>query len=124
MTILKERHTRDEKTIRELAAEVKRLTTILSRQKIEEDESVRTGASDLSSSTAPTSSPTLTTEDNLQTSTSTSTANEKEVKPLSSQPLKTVYAGYSLLFVICAFLVGVLMVLVPLTIRHPEVSLL
>eukprot|EP01033_Poteriospumella_lacustris_P007166 gene7166-5158_t len=78
LTILKERHTRDEKTIRELAAEVKRLTTILSRQKIEEDESVRTGASDLSSSTAPTSSPTLTTEDNLQTSTSTSTANEKE----------------------------------------------
>lgn len=122
MTILKERHARDEKTIRELATEVKRLTTILSRQKIEEDESVRTGASDLSSSTAPPSTPTMTTEDNLYTSTSTS--NEKEFKLPSSQPLKTIYAGYSLLFVICAFLVGVLMVLVPLTIRHPEVSLL
>lgn len=113
---------RDEKTIRELAAEVKRLTTILSRQKIEEDESVRTGGSDLSSSTAPESTPTLAATDNLHIS---SASNGKDLKsPSSLQSPQTIYAGYSLLFVICAILVGVLTVLVPLAIRHPEVSLL
>ncbi len=112
------RESRDTKTIRELAAEVKRLTGLLSRQMIEENESVSMKSSQLSDidNNLPSESRKVIQEGG--TSTKSSSSSDELARPvIMTKP------GYSLLFTIAAFLVGILIVLIPLTIRHPEVSL-
>lgn len=106
VALISEKKSKDANTIRELAAEVKRLTALVSRSMIEEDESLAPGAS-------------------LKEVSSVDFVddNTTDSNNLASQKSILIVRGFSFLFVALAFLIGVLLVLVPLIIRHPELSL-
>jgi VIT1/CCC1 family predicted Fe2+/Mn2+ transporter len=107
MDCTSEKKSKDANTIRELAAEVKRLTSLVSRSMIEEDESLAPGTSLKETSSV----------DSVDDNTTVTDSNN------ASQKSILIVRGFSFLFVALAFLIGVLLVLVPLIIRHPELSL-
>lgn len=114
-----ERQAKDSKTIRELAAEVKRLTTLLSRQMIEEEESINSSQQQISAPSKKDSDDAI---PSPKLSNNTLLVEGENIASVVKQTT-VVVQGYSTLFVICVFLIGILVVLGPLVLRHPDVSL-